>query len=239
MKKFSCRLVAVRLVIATGGIVFTVFFNGPVQAQNSLPYDTTYTFEHYKVKRAFYEALPDSKNEIVFLGNSITEHGNWAELFKDKNVINRGIGGDVCFGVLDRLGEVLASSPKTIFLMIGINDIGRNVPVDTIAGKVRKIIKKIKTNSPHTRVYLQSVLPINEAIFKWEYMKGKSGGIVLLNRLLRSVAEEERVRFIDLYTRFADQAGNLKPALTADGIHLSSGGYLLWRDVFREEGIRF
>jgi lysophospholipase L1-like esterase len=33
--------------------------------------------------------------------------------------------------------------------------------------------------------------------------------------------------------------GILKSELTADGIHLNETGYLLWRDIFKEEGIRF
>ncbi len=84
-------------------------------AQNTLPYDTSYTFAHYKVRRAFYEGLPDGKNEIVFLGNSITENGDWNELFKNKRIVNRGIGGDVCFGLLNRLDEVISSKPKQHF----------------------------------------------------------------------------------------------------------------------------
>jgi len=220
-------------------LVLVLTYSGTAGAQETLPYDTSYTFDHYKVRRALYEGLPNGKNEIVFLGNSITEQVDWNELFKNKNIVNRGIGGDVCFGVLNRMDEILASSPKSIFLMIGINDIGRSVPVDTIAGKIQEILWKIKKESAPTKIYLQSILPINEAIFPHEYMKHKSEKIVQLNGLLKTLAAREKVRFIDLYPRFADEKGTLKPELTADGIHLSAAGYLLWRDIFKEEGIRF
>ncbi|MBL4561333.1 MAG: hypothetical protein JKX79_10160 [Labilibaculum sp.] len=208
-------------------------------AQNTLPYDTTYTFSHYKVRRAFYEGLPNRKNEIVFLGNSITENGDWNELFQNKKIVNRGIGGDVCWGLHNRLDEVLSSQPKCIFLMIGINDIGRSVPVDIIAEKIREILQEIQAQSPSTKVYLQSVLPINEETIWYAYMKNKSDKIVQLNKQLKIIAANENVRFIDLYSRFVDDKGNLKLEYTADGIHLSAAGYLHWRDIFKEKGIRF
>lgn len=220
-------------------IILTAFtFAEDLAAQHALPYDTSYTFEHYKVRRAFYERLPNRKNEIVFLGNSITENGEWNEIFKNKNIVNRGIGGDVCFGLLNRLDEVLASKPKCIFLMIGINDIGRSVPVTIIAGKIQEILRKIEKQSPKTNMFLQSVLPINEHVIRYEYMKNKSDQIVLLNEQLKSIADQEQIRYLDLYSRFADENGQLIPKYTTDGIHLSAAGYLHWYKIFGEEGIR-
>lgn len=35
-----------------------------------------------------------------FLGNSITNGCEWAELFQNKNVKNRGISGDICMGYM-------------------------------------------------------------------------------------------------------------------------------------------
>lgn len=234
MKKYKSVFLLVALLVLLG-----ISNTENVSAQDKLPYDTTYTFAHYKVRRAFYEGLPNGKHEIVFLGNSITENGDWNEIFKNKNIVNRGIGGDVCFGLLNRLDEVLASKPKSIFLMIGINDIGRSVPVDVIASKIKEILVKIATTSPSTKIYLQSVLPINEDVIWYDYMKNKSDKIVLLNEQLKKIASTENIRYLDLYSGFANEKGYLKPEYTADGIHLSAAGYLHWRDVFKEEKIRF
>ena len=236
MKKFKTDRITFLLLTVT--ILTGLSSAKTTVAQNTLPYDTTYTFAHYKVRRAFYEGLPNRKNEIIFLGNSITENGDWNELFKNKHIVNRGIGGDVCFGLLNRINEVVESQPKSIFLMIGINDIGRSVPVDVIAAKIREIIRVIKEESPKTKLYLQSVLPINEKVIWYDYMKNKSDKITQLNKLLKPLAEEENIRYLDLYTEFADKDGQLLPKYTADGIHLSADGYLKWRDVFEKEGIK-
>ena len=42
------------------------------------------------------------------------------------------MGGDRVNGVLQRLDEVVASSPDKVFLMIGINDLGWGVDVQEI-----------------------------------------------------------------------------------------------------------
>ncbi len=218
--------------------LFLLFSFENLWAQEKLPYDTTYTFSHYQELRAHYESLPDKKGEIVFLGNSITERGDWSKLFNNKRIINRGIGGDVCFGVLNRIDEVVSSHPKSVFLMIGINDIGRGVPVGIIAGKIQKIVEKIKTKSPKTIIYLQSILPVNDTIMPYDYMKNKSDKIVLLNKQVKSIAASENIRFLDLYSHFADGKGQLIPQYTTDGIHLSAAGYLFWVKIFKEERIR-
>ena len=58
-------------------------------------------------ERLCFEELPVTSKDIIFLGNSITNGCEWAELFQNKNVKNRGISGDICMGVYDRFGSDL------------------------------------------------------------------------------------------------------------------------------------
>ena len=198
--------------------------------------DTSYTFNHYKIKRTAYEGLPDGKREVIFLGNSITEHGEWNELFKNKYIINRGIGGDIAWGVYDRLDEVLSSKPKKIFLLIGINDIGRYIPNRMIADKIEQILDKITNESPKTKLYLQTILPINEKMIWYDYMKNKSEQIVILNKKIKALAISRNIKLIDLYKHFVNKDGDLPKKYTWDGLHLSSAGYLHWRDLIKDLG---
>ena len=101
-------------------------------------------------KATLYEALPVVSTDIVFLGNSITDGGEWAELFGDARMKNRGISGDIAEGVYDRLDAVLGGKPAKIFLLIGINDVARGTSADTIVARILKIAKKIGEDSPRT-----------------------------------------------------------------------------------------
>src|SRR3954470_24562286 len=61
----------------------------------------------YKTRMAQFESEPVVTGKIIFLGNSITQGGDWKKLLNDSTIINRGIGGDITFGVLKRLDDVI------------------------------------------------------------------------------------------------------------------------------------
>jgi hypothetical protein len=62
---------------------------------------------NYKAKKSIFEIMPNDTNEIIFLGDSITEWCDWYELFGKANIKSRGIGGDIINGVIDRLDEIV------------------------------------------------------------------------------------------------------------------------------------
>lgn len=209
-----------------------------VSSAQEAEYDTTFHNNYYDMRQDIYDAMPDRKGEIVFLGNSITERVNWSELLENDKIINRGIGGDICWGVYDRLNEVLGSKPKMIFLLIGINDIGRKIPTEVISEKYEEIVQKIKTDSPRTKLILQTILPMNEDMIWYSYMKGKSAKIIEMNVQIKELAEKYDLSCIDLYKAFADADGKLPKDFTIDGLHLNGKGYLCWAEVLHNSGIK-
>ncbi|HEY9663947.1 MAG TPA: GDSL-type esterase/lipase family protein, partial [Allocoleopsis sp.] len=52
--------------------------------------------------------------------------------------------------------------------------------------------------------------------------------IAELNRQLESIAREEGVYFLDLYSLFANAQGNLNMMYSTDGLHLNDQGYHVW-----------
>ena len=88
--------------------------------------------EYYYKRKASFENEPNTKDQIIFLGNSITEGGK------------RGISGDVTDGILFRLDEVTESNPKKIFLLIGTNDMARGKSIEYVLENTAKIILQIK-----------------------------------------------------------------------------------------------
>src|SRR5687767_4074179 len=67
----------------------------------------SYIHDHYAKRIALFEKEPVATGKIIFLGNSITEEGQWGKLTGDNTVINRGISGDITDGVLKRLADVI------------------------------------------------------------------------------------------------------------------------------------
>lgn len=83
--------------------------------------------EYNYQKRSLFEQLPIRGNDIVFLGNSITDGCEWAELFNNRHIKNRGISADRSGWLLDRLDPIVNGHPKKLFLMIGTNDLAAGV----------------------------------------------------------------------------------------------------------------
>lgn len=210
-----------KLVLAIALLAATL-----TEAQKKI--DSSYNNSYYQGRMELFNSLGGLKKATVFLGNSITERGQWHELLPGEIIMNRGIGGDNTFGVLARLGDVTKYKPKRIFLLIGINDLGRGLPIEVISNNYRQIIQQIKTQSPKTKLYVQSVLPMNEVMLKAEYLKNKKDSVIKLNESIQSIAREAGVPYINLHPVFADAKGELKEAFTQDGIHLRPDAYVEW-----------
>ncbi len=182
-------------------------------------------------KATLYEALPVVSTDIVFLGNSITDGGEWAELFGDARMKNRGISGDIAEGVYDRLDAVLGGQPAKIFLLIGINDVARGTSADTIVARILRIAKKIGEDSPRTKLYVQSVLPVNDCYGMFKGHTSRGDVVLEINRLLQEKAVEGRFTYIDLHSHFCNEEGKMNPEYSNDGLHLLGKGYLLWKQI--------
>jgi lysophospholipase L1-like esterase len=215
--------------------IFLLIAATPAIAQ-SIKIDSSYANWYYLQRMDYFKKSLVVKNAIVFLGNSITERGEWQEILSDSKypIINRGIGGDNSFGILARIDEVLKGKPKAIFLMDGINDQFRKLPHDVSIHNYRRIIRKIKATSPRTKIYLESALPINEAMTKESYTKGRNELVPLLNAKLKVLAEEEQITFIDICPLFQDDKGVLKEEYTLDGVHLKAAAYIKWVAFLKE-----
>jgi lysophospholipase L1-like esterase len=188
---------------------------------------------YYEQKKSTFEMLPNDKNEIIFLGNSLTEGCEWNELFKDSRIKNRGISGDVAEGVLLRLQEVTESEPIKIFIMIGINDLAFGYSINEILDYYKKIISKIQKDSPKTKIYIQSVLPVNKTFGKFTEYHNLSDDIIKLNTKLNILANDSGTEYINLHDAFLVNH-EMNPTFTNDGLHLTGDGYMLWKNLIEK-----
>lgn len=193
--------------------------------------DSNFNNTYYQGRMELFNTLTPPKNAIVFLGNSITERGAWGELLPGQPIVNRGIGGDNTFGVLARLEGIAKAQPKKIFLLIGINDLSRGLPKEVIINNYHRIIQYLTRHTPKTKIYIESVLPLNEPMTTPAYRKNKKDSILQLNIGIKQVAAQYHLPYINLHEIFADENGDLKKELTADGIHLKPAAYVICKSA--------
>lgn len=197
-------------------------------------WDSTFRPNNWALKAGLFKSFPDSKNDIIFLGNSITAGVDWNELLQMDNVKNRGISGDITFGVLERLDEVIEGKPAKVFILIGINDISRNIPDSLIIGNYRKMVQRIQAGSPKTKIYLQTLMPVNNTFTQFKNHYNKDERIAKVNAALKSIAAEYKVTLIDLHPQFLDGEGRLRKDFTEDGLHLNAAGYQHWARILKK-----
>ncbi|MBS1500881.1 MAG: family 20 glycosylhydrolase [Bacteroidetes bacterium] len=204
----------------------------PVFGQVRLPvYPDSIFSTYYQQRVTHFRLLPKRKNAIVFLGNSITDGGEWDELFGDDHIINRGISGDFTAGVINRLDEVTSRQPAKIFLLIGINDLARKTTPDSVVHNILLIADYIRQQSPATRLFIQSILPVNAVYKKFTTHTNKAAEINRVNSLLEKNAASHNYTYINIHDAFCDADGNMNARLTNDGLHLKGQGYLLWKHL--------
>ena len=116
--------------------------------------------------------------------------------------------------------------------MIGVNDLSRGRTTEEIAAGIHAIARRIVTESPSTRLYLQSVLPVNDCYGRFEGHTSRYRQISEINTEIQRIATDLGAVYIDLYTSFAlPDSGKMRPELSNDGLHLMGAGYLLWRQI--------
>ena len=212
-----------------------VFISVSASSQTAA-WDSAYRPGSFQLKWQQFKSYPNSKSDIVFLGNSITLGTDWNELLGMSNCRNRGISGDISFGVLERLDEVTEGKPARVFILIGINDIQRNVPDSLIIRNHRLIVQKIKAASPATKIYFHTLLPVNNEFTQFKNHYNKDEHIKAVNEALKKMAVEEKITLIDLHAHFLDASQRLDKRYTIDGLHLNAEGYKVWAAVLQKGG---
>jgi lysophospholipase L1-like esterase len=211
-------------------LCFSVYLSNGQTAK----WDSTYRPGIYEFKVQLYESYPKSKKDIVFLGNSITDRVDWNELLGMCDVRNRGISGDITFGVLQRLHQVTEGQPKKIFILIGINDVSRNIPDSIIANNYRRIVQQIQANSPRTKIYFQTLMPVNNEFTQFKNHYNKDEHILWLNDQIKKIGKEYHIEVIDLYPHFLNTENKLDKKFTLDGLHPNAEGYKVWASLLKK-----
>jgi lysophospholipase L1-like esterase len=203
-------------------------------AQSQTKWDSTYRPALHEFQVQLYQSYPHAKSDIVFLGNSITDRVDWNELLGMPNVHNRGISGDITFGVLERLDEVIEGKPAKVFILIGINDVSRNIPDSVIFKNYKKIVERIKAGSPRTKIYFQTLLPVNNEFTQFKNHYNKDEHILWLNGQIKTLAKQDKINVIDLHPHFLNSDKKLDKRYTLDGLHLNAEGYKVWAGILQK-----
>lgn len=175
---------------------------------------------------------------LIFLGDSIVEYFPIHELLQSpKYMVNRGVRGyrtDLLRTHLD--AHVFGTELEQIFLLIGTNDIGKEIPQKETLDNVEAVLQAIMRDFPLTKINLISVLPVSqEERYKQKVSIRSNEKIQALNQAYRELAQVyHQVGYVDVYSSLLDEVGQLAEAYTTDGLHLSVAGYRILAQALQE-----
>jgi beta-glucosidase len=149
--------------------------------------------------------------------------------FSRWRVANFGIAGDTTQGVLYRLqnGEGTGFSPRSVMLMIGTNNTGRNT-ADEIAEGIGAVTLQLRKSFPDASILLLAVFPRGAA------NDPVRTTIAEINQKIAKLHDGQKVHYLDIGAKFLDTDGNIPRDVMSDALHPSSKGYEIWAEAVVE-----
>ena len=171
-----------------------------------------------------HEPARSGGQRVLFLGDSLTQDGDWEAWFPEFDVVNQGVGGDTTDDLLARLDQVVAARPDSVLLLIGTNDLGTRQTVEHLVRNIQSILVDLRRDLPGTRLLLQSILPRAREF---------ADQLQEANIHLRQFSATVRAQYLDLWPVFAREDGEIEPAYSDDRLHLNAAGYEAWLSELR------
>jgi lysophospholipase L1-like esterase len=159
------------------------------------------------------------------LGDSITEGANWNKIFGRTDISNQGIGEDTTEGFVNRLEYIYQLNPELCFIMGGINDLGKNIPINNVFNNIKTIVKELDEHN--IKAIIQSTLYVSK---KWPFWEKRNKDVMELNFLLEKYCLENDIEFINI-NHVVSKDETLEEMYTNDGVHLLENGYEKWKEL--------
>ena len=195
------------------------------------------TFNHHKLKIKTVTSYKDRyiiPENIVFLGDSITDFYDLDKYYPDNSVVNSGINGNVSDDILnDMYNRVYKYNPSKVFLLIGTNQLMKDED-DEIVADIKSIIENIHDNRPIAKIYVESIYPVNKALNKNMVKNRENDRIIELNSKIKEMVKDiEFVEYINIHdSLLKDEV--LNEEYSEDGLHLNDKGYEIVTNILKK-----
>lgn len=163
---------------------------------------------------------------IVFLGDSITEIYPLEDIFGKVPIVKSGISGYRTKDILEQLRKMVYQyNPSKVILLIGTNDYLDDSTPDEVASNIKEIVQEIHKHRKNTEIYIESIYPINKNLKKEMVANRDNDKIIETNKKIKDICKEKNLTYIDMYNELIDEDGNFNKKYTYDGLHPNTLGY--------------
>lgn len=181
----------------------------------------------------------DYFDDAAFVGDSRTDGFLiYSGIGRGKNLTSNGLS---IFKLAEKKALTIAGKKYTllealaleqygkVYLSLGVNELGY-YDDEGFYNSYREAIRSIRALQPNAVIYIQGLIPLNESVIAQStgrtYLTNEH--LRVYNDLMRQAAQEEQVVFLDLYTEFVDENGELPAQASKDGVHLRGDWCKQW-----------
>ena len=129
------------------------------------------------------------------------------------------------------LEDMKGKNIKRVYIMLGVNELGWSYP-QVFKSKYKELIKEIKKIKPNAQIYVQSIIPVTKSRDKSDKYFNNTR-IEQYNKLVKEVASEENVEYIDVQTALVNSEGYLPEETSPDGIHIGKSYCEKWLEYLK------
>lgn len=176
----------------------------------------------------------------AFVGNSMLEDLNMYGIIDNADFYAKtGLTVTSVFeettvdGTSPIMDEVIAGGYKKVFLMFGLNELGWSYS-DVFVEDYGKIIDALQEADPNVEIYLQSLFPVSKARSDKNLYGVTNQRIVEYNSMLKELAEEKGVHYVDVYSSMVTEDGTLPDSASPDGVHPNMDYCKTWVQYLRD-----
>lgn len=190
-------------------------------------------YEHEVQRLEQERAGLEYEPKMIFYGSSsIRLWETLHEDFKEYQPANLGFGGSTlaaCVWFFDRL--LTPYRPSSIIVYAGDNDLGDGRHPEEVFIFFQQLVARTRAHFGDIPLAFISIKP---SITRWNIVES----IRYTNTLIKEdiLRQGNHLHYIDVYHKMTDNAGYPKREfLDPDGLHISTKGYALWKDIIRQQ----
>lgn len=205
------------------------------------PMKPVYTYgdpvqESPRVDDSFFDnaaIIGDSRSQGLMLfgdmpGDDLAGMGLSVYNIWDKNYVQTSNGALTCLQALER------KTYDTIYIGLGANSLGYP-SIEKFFSNYCKLIDEVRLRQPNAVIYVQNIIPMNEPILNsLNYADCFNNDAVReFNTYIQRAAVEKDLYFLDIYTLFLDETGQLPREASNDGLHLNAEYAKIWSEYLK------
>ncbi|MDO5402048.1 MAG: GDSL-type esterase/lipase family protein [Eubacteriales bacterium] len=166
----------------------------------------------------------DKLTGVTFVGDAIISGFSYYGYIDEANVITDG--SMTSDRAADYIGQIAASNPSKVVLMVGLNDLNYGTRgTDTIADYIADFVSQVKSSVPSAKIYVLSVLPVTAGFESGGSVSITQSGIDELNGKLSDRAAQKNYTFIDAAAAYKDGTGYMNTSYTGNGSNIYNEYY--------------